>query len=55
MVFVLIIIEGQIRIAKFIFSKPLKNTKMGDKLLSIPYFDKFDFQCTSFSKNAPKF
>ena len=33
----------------------LKNTKMGDKLLLIPYFDNFDFQCTLFSKNAPKF
>ena len=28
---------------------------MGDKLLSIPYFDDFDFQWTVFSKNAPKF
>ena len=26
----------------------LKNTKMGDKLLLIPYFDNFDFQCTYF-------
>jgi len=33
----------------------LKNTKMGDKLSLIPYFDNFDFQCTFFSKNAPKF
>ena len=33
----------------------LMNTKMGDKLLLIPYFDDFDFQCTIFSKNAPKF
>ena len=33
----------------------LKNTKMGDKLLLIPYFDNFDFQCTLFSKNVPKF
>ena len=24
----------------------LKNTKMGDKLLLIPHFDNFDFQCT---------
>ena len=28
---------------------------MGDKLLSIPHFDNFDFQWTVFSKNAPKF
>jgi hypothetical protein len=28
---------------------------MGDKLLLIPYFDNFDFQCTLFPKNAPKF
>ena len=28
---------------------------MGDKLLLIPYFDNFDFQCSLFSKNAPKF
>jgi hypothetical protein len=33
----------------------LKNTKMGDKLLLIAYFDNFDFQCTLFSNNAPKF
>ena len=32
----------------------LKNTKMGDKLFLIPYFDNFDFRCTLFSKNAPK-
>ena len=40
-----------------IFTKKnsLKNTKMGDKLLLMPYFDNFDFQCTLFSKNAPKF
>ena len=31
----------------------LKNTKMGDKLSLIPYFDNFDFQCTLFPKNAP--
>ena len=29
----------------------LKNTKIGDKLLLIQYFDNFDFQCTLFSKN----
>ena len=28
---------------------------MGDKLLLIPYFDNFDFQCTLFPKNPPKF
>ena len=33
----------------------LKNTKMEDKLLLIPYFDNFDFQCTLFSENMPKF
>ena len=33
----------------------LKNTKMGGQLLSLTYFDNFDFQCTSFSKNTPKF
>ena len=33
----------------------LENTKMRDKLLLIPYFDNFDFQCTLFSKSAPKF
>ena len=32
----------------------LKNTKIGDKLLLIQYFDNFDFQCTLFSKNLPK-
>ena len=57
-------------IGKFWFSKPffyvenllnlskkisLKNPKMGDKLFLIPYFDNFDFRCTLFSKNAPKF
>ncbi len=32
----------------------LKNTKMGDKLFLMPYFDNFDFRCTLFSKNEPK-
>ena len=31
------------------------SAKMGDKLLSITYFDNFDFQSTLFSKNVPKF
>ena len=33
----------------------LNNTKMGYKLLIIPYFDNFDFQRTLLSKNAPRF
>ena len=33
----------------------LKNTKLGDQLLLITYFDNFDFQCTLSSKNVPKF
>lgn len=32
----------------------LKDTKMADKLLLLQYFENFDFQCTLFSKNAPK-
>ena len=35
--------------------KFIEEYKMGDKLLLIPYFDNFDFQCTLFSKNEPKF
>ena len=57
---------GEILIFKaiFLFRKSAKslqkkfsmnNTKMGDKILLIPYFDNFDFQCTLFYKNAPKF
>ena len=35
--------------------KSLKNTKMGDKLLSIPYFDNFALQCTLFLKMRQNF